>query len=266
MNQKKRNNLIFLDNNFKHPKVRKKHKKFKRLFKLSASNVKSYFIIFLVILIAGIGYLFSPLGHVAQISVTGVNYLGEQQIINASGINNESLVVSTLLRQKIICQKIKRQVPLVKNVNYSYTKFNHLQINVKEYQTVGFLLHNNGYYRVLENSRVVPSKLQQPIGNFPVYQDFGNKTSLSKFVQLYLKLSPKLRNDISEIHGQKKTNSKHPYRITLYMNDGNMVVGDVRTLKNKLRYYPQIVQQMPTKGIVNLELGAYSYSFPKKNK
>lgn len=261
MARRKRNNLIFIDNEYQ-PAQSKQHHGVNLIQKLRRISFKNYFIVFLGILIIVIGYLFSPLGHVRTISVTGTNYLGAQQIIDASQIKNESLVINTLIHKKSIYRRIQRQVPLVKTVNYHYQDFNNLKINVHEYQTVGFLLKNGGYYRILENSRILSEKLAQPIGNFPVYQDFGTKTSLAKFVQLYLHLPAKLRNDISEIHGNK--NIKNQYRITLYMNDGNIVIGDIRTLQDKLQYYPEIAKQMPAKGIVNLELGAYSKSFPKK--
>lgn len=261
MTRHKRNNLIFMDNEYQRAKP-KKHHGVNIIKKLRHISFKNYFIIILGLLIIVIGYFFSPLGHVQTISVTGTNYLGAQQIIDASKIKNDSLVVSTLIYKKSICRCIKQQVPLVKTVNYHYHDFNNLKIDVQEYQTVGFLLKDGDYYRILENNRVLSKKLAQPIGNFPVYQDFGTKTSLAKFVQLYLHLPAKLRNDISEIHGDK--NTKHQYRITLYMNDGNIVIGDIRTLENKLRYYPEIAKQMPNNGIVNLELGAYSKSFPKK--
>ncbi|AXX64648.1 hypothetical protein DS830_03840 [Bombilactobacillus bombi] len=261
MARKKRNNLIFIDNGYKHPVKKRRHRRniFQKI------SFKSYFMLLLLVLIVSIGYVFSPLGHVSQISVKGTNYIGAQQIIDASKISNDSLVVQTLFQKRTICRQIKRQVPLVKKVDYHYDNLNHLKITVQEYQTVGFLLKKDGYYRILENSQILHSKLQQPIGNFPIYQDFGSKTSLQRFVQLYLHLSLKLRNDISEIHGESKNQTKHPYRVMLYMNDGNIIIGDIRTLKSKLRYYPEIAHQMQTKGIVNLEVGAYSRPFPKKN-
>ncbi|NVY95677.1 FtsQ-type POTRA domain-containing protein [Lactobacillus sp. DCY120] len=227
--------------------------------KLSSFSLKDGLIILLTVIILVVSYLLSPWGHVQTITVSGVNYLGAQEIIDASQINHHSLVLDTLLRKSQIRRKIKQKIPLVKTIDYHYRNFNDLQISVQEHRTVGFLLKDNNYYRILENKKIIPNKLKQPIDSYPVYQDLGPKTSIAHLVELYLSLPSKMRNDISEIHGDPNPKS-HPYRLILYMNDGNRVIGDRRTLKAKLRYYPRIASLMSQKGTINLELGAYSYS------
>lgn len=214
----------------------------------------------LVSLILVIGYLFSPLGHVQKISVVGVNYLGAQQVIDASRIDKNTLVLQTLIERSKIEKQIKTKVPLVKTINYHYQQFNQLTFTVREYQTVGFITKKQGYYRVLENQQLVNQKLKQPIGNFPVYQNLNAKVTLKQVVKLYLSCSPSLRSDISEIHGSQNA-KEHPYRVNLYMNDGNLVVGDIRTLAAKLKYYPAISKTMSKNGVINLEVGAYSKPF-----
>lgn len=251
-------NLLYLKHNtYKASHSKRSKSRWTLLKALSQISLKSYFIIFLALLVIFWGYWFSPLGRVAKISVSGVNYLGEQQIIDATKINSNSSVLLTLLQQRQLKRQIKTQVPLVKQVSFRFSNFNQLKISVTEYQTVGFVIKNDGYFRVLENNQIIKPKLQQPIGSFPVYQTFGPHTSLKQIIHLYLSLAPKLRNDISEIHGSPRK-SLYPYRLKLYMNDGNCVIGDIRTLKTKLRYYPAIASRMSEKGVVNLELGAYS--------
>ncbi|UQS82705.1 FtsQ-type POTRA domain-containing protein [Bombilactobacillus folatiphilus] len=226
-------------------------------------SFKNLFLLMLMLGILFIGYLFSPLGHVRTINVTGVNYLGAQQIIDASKIDNNSLVLQTLLIRKRINQQVKRQVPLIKDINYYYTNFNTLHFKVKEYRTVGFVVRNHGYYRILENKKIINSKLKQPIGNFPIYQNLNHKVTLAKTVELYVKCPHTLKSDISEIHGSKNS-LKYPYRVELYMNDGNLIIGDIRTLESKLKYYPAIVKTMSKKGVINLEIGAYLQSVKGK--
>lgn len=265
--RKDKDNLVDFKNQFKHQPKNNHHRHssgtnlVKKLRKIS---LKNYLIAIVTIIIIFLAYLFSPIGHVQKISVSGVNYLGEQQVINASGINHDSLVLNTLVHKKKIEQNIKKKVPLIKDVSYHYNGFNNLDITVKEYKTAGFVIKNNGYYRVLENNHVIKPKLSQPIGNFPIYQTFGKKTPLTKIIKLYVSLPSKLRNDISEIHGSTST-SKYPYQIKIYMNDGNIVIGDIRTINSKLKYYPSIARQLRGKNIINMEIGVYSKPIHGKN-
>lgn len=45
------------------------------------------------------------------------------------------------------------------------------------------------------------------------------------------------------------------------MNDGNTVYATMDTFGSKINYYPGIAAQMPTKGVVDLQYGAYSYAY-----
>jgi hypothetical protein len=48
------------------------------------------------------------------------------------------------------------------------------------------------------------------------------------------------------------------------MNDGNQVIAKSITLKKKMKYYPNISANMDSPGIVDLEVGAFSYPYGKK--
>ncbi|UQS83791.1 cell division protein FtsQ/DivIB [Bombilactobacillus thymidiniphilus] len=260
MLRQKKDKLISFDNDYQ-PKEQQP----KKVHWWNKISPISYLVVLLVTLVIFISYLVSPIGHVQQIMVSGTNYLGAQQVIDASKISHNSLVLQTIIQKPTIKKQIKNRVPLIKDVDYHYDGYNKLKIKVREYQTVGFVVQNNGYYRVLENKKIIQPKLRQPIGNFPVYQTFGAKTSLSEIVKFYLAVPHALKSDISEVHGSKDIKN-HPYRLTIYMNDGNMVIGDIRTLAAKLKYYPAITKQMSDKGIVNLEIGAYSKPYPSKKE
>jgi cell division protein FtsQ len=71
-----------------------------------------------------------------------------------------------------------------------------------------------------------------------------------------------VKNNISEIHNAKT--KINPYRIKIDMNDGNKIIADTRTVDKKMKYYPSIASQMKKKGVIDLEVGAYSYPFDSK--
>lgn len=47
------------------------------------------------------------------------------------------------------------------------------------------------------------------------------------------------------------------------MNDGNQVIASIDTFAEKMQYYPSIVSKMNYTGVVDLEVGAYSYPYGK---
>ncbi len=48
------------------------------------------------------------------------------------------------------------------------------------------------------------------------------------------------------------------------MTDGNTVLATLKTFGKKMIYYPGIAAQMQTKGIIDLQYGAYSYGYGSK--
>ena len=69
------------------------------------------------------------------------------------------------------------------------------------------------------------------------------------------KMSPEIRDMISEIKYAPKQNS--PNRILLYMQDDMQVVGNIKTIANKIKYYPQMSQSLSKDDSGNLKTQGY---------
>ena len=50
------------------------------------------------------------------------------------------------------------------------------------------------------------------------------------------------------------------------MNDGNRVIVNISDLSEKMAYYSQVAEQMDKPGIVDMEVGIFSYPYEKKVK
>lgn len=211
----------------------------------------------IVLLISG--YYVSPLSHIGRINVIGNHALSKSQVVKISGIKQGDSIYRVVGKEQRLSKKAENRTPRVKKIAFSVAHFNQLTIRVKEYATAGFV-PANGYYRVALTSGVISNEReQQPTGSYPVYDKFKSSKQLSKMIQQYAKLSPKIQTGISEIQfSPTKSNSQ---RVHLYMNDGNEVYASISTFASKMAYYPSIAAKMSHKGIVNLEIGAYSYSF-----
>ena len=75
----------------------------------------------------------------------------------------------------------------------------------------------------------------------------------------FVTLELTLRQNISQItFSPVKDNAK---RLVIVMDDGNTVYATQDTFGKKISFYPGIAAQMPDKGIVDLQFGAYSYKY-----
>ncbi|APX73050.1 cell division protein FtsQ/DivIB [Companilactobacillus allii] len=231
--------------------------------KKKSSIVKNILFFFIAVVIIFMAYLGSPLSKVRNIYVKGVNDLGAQQVINATKVTDNSLLVNVFFEKNSIIQKTEKKLPSIKTVSFRTHNLRDLTIYVTEYRTLGLIYKGGYYYRIIDNGRVINQKMKAPIGNYPIYSGFNSNKELKEISGIYKKLPDSVRTNVSQIYNSKT--KLNPYRIKIDMNDGNKVVADIRTVQKKMQYYPGIASQMTKKGTVNLEVGAYSYPF-KGNK
>lgn len=230
--------------------------------KKAKSYQKSFIILFIAIVIIILAYLGSSFSKVRNITVKGVNDLGAQQVIDATKINDNSLLVGVFLKHRSISEQTHKKLPSVRSFSFKTSNLRDLTIVVDEYPTLGLIYKNGYYYRIIDNGKILSNKLKSYTGNYPIYTDFDKKSDLVKITKIYKKMPESVKNNISEIHNA--SNKVNPYRIKIDMNDGNKVIADIRTVDKKMKYYPSIASQMKKKGVIDMEIGAYSYPFDKK--
>lgn len=223
-----------------------------------SKNWLIFLIVFIIILIA---YFGSSLSKVRNINVEGVNDLGAQQVINATQVDDNSTLLNVLIHHKSISKKTEKKLPSIKSVSFKSHNLRDLTIVVKEHPTLGFISKNGEYYRIIDNGRVLKDGTSSPIGNYPIYSGFDDQR-LKKMSNIYAKLPSSVKTNVSEFYNSPT--KLNPYRIKIDMNDGNKVIADMRTVASKLKYYPGMAAQMKKKGVIDLEIGAYSYPFKDK--
>lgn len=213
-------------------------------------------------ILGGLTYHVSPKSKIEDVSVTGIKLTAAQDVLDASHLSSKDYISTTWLHRNRISNAIKQKLPALKQVSLQFNQWNKVEIAVQEHQTVGFFAKKDGYQRVLSNGYIDDEVLAKPLGNFPVYAGFKSGKSLNRIIKLYAKMPNQIQNAISEI--KSDPSKENPYRIHLYMNDGNEVVADSRTVVDRLKYYGNIVAQTKKKGIVDLEIGAYFVPFDEK--
>lgn len=220
--------------------------------------VGSFLVIGLVAL-----YFVSPLSKVQTINVSGEKTVSKQQVENASNLHTNDPLSRALFNKKKTLRDIKKELPQVKSLTISHDKWNDVKLSIVEYDLAGYVYKNKAYYQLFLNGAVGASTFKQPVGNYPTYSKFDQPTILQSMVAQYRKIPLKIRNGISEIDYQpSKVNNQ---RIYIYMNDRNKVIANIDNFADKMAFYPSISSKMKEKGVVDLEVGAYSYPYNKKS-
>lgn len=214
----------------------------------------SLLVIFATIAIVSL-YFILPISRVAQVKVEHLATKDAQVVVKASKIKQRQTLLSVLLNKNKAEKTIVTNVPFVNRANVTMAG-SQIVIKVNQFRRVAFLEKDKHYYSLRQNGSTNLSETTNISGNVPVvvYKANANLTLLAQQLNL---LPNRLLGAISEIHFTPTKSD--PTKLLLYMNDGNQVIANAETLAKKLAYYPSIVAKMNYQGIIDLEVGAYSY-------
>ena len=221
--------------------------------------------LFLIPLLGCIYYI-SPLGQLAKVDVIHNQQVPSEQIVKTANFKiNEPLWEQYFSRQSAI-QKIQKISPWIKAVNVKVVHFNQFQINVTEYHKVAYLLTGDKYYDILENGQVLKNPITQDQlqSGLPILEGFTSKKLILKTLKAYHKLPEEFKQSISQIKSTPR--AENDQLLTLNMNDQNQVLINIDQLTKKLPYYAKVASNMQEPGIVDMEVGLFTYPYPKEEK
>ncbi|WP_430607350.1 cell division protein FtsQ [Enterococcus sp. AZ170] len=226
----------------------------KRLYRRLTLIVSVFLIAILIVL-----YFVSPLSKLGSISVTGSVSVDNQQVIVQSKLEKGKSLWEQFGDRTIYEEKIKRQLPRVKKATISLSGINSLNIKIDEYEVVALESVNNVYHPILENGKILPEEMSAPISGMPVFQNFQDQSIIKNLMDSYKKLPEDIKQNISEIRYIPSNANKE--LITLHMKDANEVIVNISQLVEKMAYYGKVASQMEKPGIIDMEVGIFSYPF-----
>lgn len=232
----------------------------KRALRRQRQKRIQYTIITLLVLLIVIFllYMFTPLSKISNVNVKGNNN------VSTSKINKELHVTShtrmyTFSKRKAI-NNLKKN-PLIKDVEIHKQLPNTLNVKVTEYQVVGLEKNKDNYVPIIEDGKELKDYSDDVSHDGPIIDGFkGNKkTSMIKALS---EMSPEVRSMIAEVSYAPAKNKQN--RIKIFTKDDIQVVGDITTIANKMKYYPQMSQSLSrddsgnlkTDGYIDLSVGA----------
>lgn len=217
--------------------------------------IVSVFLIAIVIVL----YFVSPLSKLGGISVSGSASVDSQQIIEQSKLKKGNSLWEQFGDRKIYEEKIERQLPRVKKATISLSGINSFKINIQEYQVVALESVNNVFHPILENGKILPEEMSAPKSGMPVFQNFKDQSIIKNLMNSYNKLPEDIKQNISEIRYAPSNANKE--LVNLYMKDSNEVIVNISQLDEKMAYYSNVASQMEKPGIIDMEVGIFSYPF-----
>lgn len=214
---------------------------------------------FLVPLLGSLYYI-SPLSKVSAVVVAENPLTPKEALIESSQIvKNERLWPQFFARQRI-ATAIEKANPRVKKATITLQQWNQLHLHVEEYSESAYLVKGNDYLPILENGTILQEPQKEVTKGRVIVENFTDETLILETLKQYKELPEEIQDAISQItYAPSKKNEE---LLTIFMNDGNQVIVGISKLADHMKYYLQVAKEMSEKGVIDMEVGIYSYSYP----
>ena len=207
-------------------------------------------------------YLLSPYATMKDIRVEGTVQTTDDDIRQASGIQDSDYTINLLLDKAKYEERIKSNywVESAQLVYQFPTKFT---IKVKEYDIVAYYVSGENHYPILSSGQLETSSVS--LVSLPeTYLSvlFNDSEQIKTFTSELAQISPELKADIQKVELAPSKVTSDLIRLT--MNDSDEVLVPLSEMSKKLPYYSKIKPQLSEPSVVDMEAGIYSYTVADK--
>ncbi|WP_086350501.1 cell division protein FtsQ/DivIB [Candidatus Enterococcus clewellii] len=216
------------------------------------------------IIILVLCYFISPFSKLSGVTVTGNENVDSQAIITDSKLMIEEPLWAQYFDRTVNEKNIEKKFPRVKKATVSLNGINSFKISIAEYDVLAVDYSEGSYSPILENGTVLTDKLDNPISGMPVFANFQDEKQIQALIVSYGGLPDEQKEQITEIKYSPSESNKE--LITLYMKDSNQVIVNISQLVEKMGYYSQVAGQMTEPGVIDMEVGIFSYSHKKETE
>ena len=220
-------------------------------------------ILFLSLLLLVVSaYLLSPYATMKDIRVEGTVQTTDDDIRQASGIQDSDYTINLLLDKAKYEEQIKSNywVESAQLVYQFPTKFT---IKVKEYDIVAYYVSGESHYPILSSGQLETSAVSLvslPETYLSVF--FNDSEQIKTFVSELSQISPELKDAIQKVELAPSKVTSDLIRLT--MNDSDEVLVPLSEMSKKLPYYSKIKPQLSEPSVIDMEAGIYSYTVADK--
>lgn len=207
-------------------------------------------------------YLLSPYATMKDIRVEGTVQTTDDDIRQASGIQDSDYTIKLLLDKAKYEEQIKSNywVESAQLVYQFPTKFT---IKVKEYDIVAYYISGENHYPILSSGQLETSSVS--LVSLPeTYLSvlFNDSEQIKTFTSELSQISPELKAAIQKVELAPSKVTSDLIRLT--MNDSDEVLVPLSEMSKKLPYYSKIKPQLSEPSVIDMEAGIYSYTVADK--
>lgn len=207
-------------------------------------------------------YLLSPYATMKDIRVEGTVHTTDDDIRQASDIQDSDYTINLLLDRAKYEKQIKSNywVESAQLVYQFPTKFT---IKVKEYDIVAYYVSGENHYPILSSGQLETSAVS--LVSLPetyISVLFNDSEQIKAFVSELAQISPELKTAIQKVELAPSKVTSDLIRLT--MNDSDEVLVPLSEMSKKLPYYSKIKPQLSEPSVVDMEAGIYSYTVADK--
>ena len=215
-----------------------------------------------LILLVVSAYLLSPYATMKDIRVEGTVQTTDDDIRQASGIQDSDYTINLLLDKAKYEEQIKSNywVESAQLVYQFPTKFT---IKVKEYDIVAYYVSGESHYPILSSGQLETSSVSLvslPETYISVF--FNDSEQIKTFTSELAQISPELKSAIQKVELAPSKVTSDLIRLT--MNDSDEVLVPLSEMSKKLPYYSKIKPQLSEPSVIDMEAGIYSYTVADK--
>ena len=207
-------------------------------------------------------YLLSPYATMKDIRVEGTVQTTDDDIRQASGIQDSDYTINLLLDKAKYEEQIKSNywVESAQLVYQFPTKFT---IKVKEYDIVAYYVSGESHYPILSSGQLETSAVS--LVSLPetyISVLFNDSEQIKTFTSELSQISPEFKSAIQKVELAPSKVTSDLIRLT--MNDSDEVLVPLSEMSKKLPYYSKIKPQLSEPSVVDMEAGIYSYTVADK--
>ena len=207
-------------------------------------------------------YLLSPYATMKDIRVEGTVQTTDDDIRQASGIQDSDYTINLLLDKAKYEEQIKSNywVESAQLVYQFPTKFT---IKVKEYDIVAYYVSGENHYPILSSGQLETSSVS--LVSLPeTYLSvlFNDSEQIKTFTSELSQISPELKAAIQKVELAPSKVTSDLIRLTMY--DTDEVLVPLSEMSKKLPYYSKIKPQLSEPSVIDMEAGIYSYTVADK--
>ena len=207
-------------------------------------------------------YLLTPLSTIKNIEVKGNSNTQEDDIKQASGIQDSDYTLALLLDKETYAERIKSN-HWIESAKINYQFPTNFTIEVKEFDIVGYYVSGEEYYPILSSGTVESTPVDRL--NLPetyLTVTFNDEQQVKELITGLSTISEDIKSQIQKIELAPSKATADLLKIT--MLDTDEVLVPLSELSKKLPYYSKIKPQLSEPSVVDMEAGVYSYTIADK--